>query len=72
MGTSRRANPINKRRKPWILAALQRDARLPNVELAEEVGLSLPPVCGGFVPWRGRPSFGVITRASTGLASVLA
>jgi DNA-binding Lrp family transcriptional regulator len=31
-----------------ILRALQRNGRLQNIELAEEVGLSPYPACGGF------------------------
>ncbi|WP_309772933.1 winged helix-turn-helix transcriptional regulator [Agrobacterium larrymoorei] len=72
MGTSRRANPTNKRREARILTALQRDARLTNVELTEEVELSPSPRLRR-VPALEKPgAIRVIMRASTGLSSVLA
>ncbi len=35
-----------------ILAALQRDGRLSNVQLAEAIGLSPSPACAACACWR--------------------
>ncbi len=35
-----------------ILAALQRDGRLSNVQLAEEIGLSRPHACAACACWK--------------------
>jgi len=54
-------DPIDRQ----ILAELQADGRMTNVELASRVGISAPPACAGSAGWKSRASSGAITPTST-------
>lgn len=48
--SSAKLDPIDRQ----ILAELQADGRMTNVELSRRVGISAPPACGGCARWKLR------------------
>lgn len=53
-----RLDPIDRK----ILAELQADGRMTNVELAKRVGISAPLVCGGYGRWKNPGISAAFTR----------